>query len=37
MNTSEIIEMFNKYVIANYGRLPKAIVRGEDNLSLIHI
>jgi acetylornithine/N-succinyldiaminopimelate aminotransferase len=31
MNTSEIIEMFNKYVIANYGRLPKAIVRGEGN------
>ena len=31
MNTSEIIEMFNKYVIANYGRLPKAIVRGKDN------
>jgi acetylornithine/N-succinyldiaminopimelate aminotransferase len=31
MNTAEIIEMFDKYVIANYGRLPKAIVRGEGN------
>jgi acetylornithine/N-succinyldiaminopimelate aminotransferase len=31
MNTSEIIEMFDKYVIANYGRLPKVIVRGQDN------
>jgi len=31
MNTTEIIEMFDKYVIANYGRLPKVIVRGEGN------
>lgn len=31
MNTQEIIELFNKYVISNYGRLPKAIVRGEGN------
>jgi len=31
MNTKEIIEMFDKYVIANYGRLPKAIVKGQGN------
>lgn len=31
MNTNEIIEMFDQYVIANYGRLPKAIVNGQDN------
>jgi len=31
MNTNEIIELFDKYVIANYGRLPKVIVRGEAN------
>ena len=31
MNTNEIIEMFDKYVIANYGRLPRAIVKGEGN------
>ena len=31
MNTNEIIEMFDKYVIANYGRLPRAIVKGEAN------
>ncbi|MHC5061875.1 MAG: acetylornithine/succinylornithine family transaminase [Planctomycetota bacterium] len=31
MNTNEIIEMFDKYVIANYGRLPKAIVKGAGN------
>ena len=31
MNTNEIIEMFDKYVIANYGRLPKAIVKGTGN------
>jgi acetylornithine/N-succinyldiaminopimelate aminotransferase len=29
MNTQEIIELFNKYVIANYGRLPRVIVKGE--------
>ena len=31
MSTKETIEIFEKYVIANYGRLPKAIVRGEGN------
>ncbi|HEG42592.1 MAG TPA: aminotransferase class III-fold pyridoxal phosphate-dependent enzyme, partial [Phycisphaerales bacterium] len=31
MNTDEIIQMFDKYVIANYGRLPRAIVKGEGN------
>ncbi|MCF7954764.1 MAG: aminotransferase class III-fold pyridoxal phosphate-dependent enzyme, partial [Phycisphaerae bacterium] len=31
MNTKEIIEMFDRYVIANYGRLPRAIVKGEGN------
>ena len=31
MNTAEIISMFDKYVIANYGRLPRAIVKGEGN------
>jgi acetylornithine/N-succinyldiaminopimelate aminotransferase len=31
MNTNETIEMFDKYVIANYGRLPKVIVKGEGN------
>jgi acetylornithine/N-succinyldiaminopimelate aminotransferase len=31
MNTNEIIELFDKYVIANYSRLPKAIVRGQGN------
>ena len=29
MTTQETIELFNKYVIANYGRLPRVIVRGE--------
>jgi acetylornithine/N-succinyldiaminopimelate aminotransferase len=29
MNTQEIIELFDKYVIANYGRLPRVIVKGE--------
>ncbi|MBN1805141.1 MAG: aspartate aminotransferase family protein [Sedimentisphaerales bacterium] len=29
MNTQETIELFNKYVIANYGRLPRVIVKGE--------
>ena len=29
MTTQETIELFNKYVIANYGRLPRAIVKGE--------
>ena len=31
MSTKETIEMFDKYVIANYGRLPKVIVKGEGN------
>jgi acetylornithine/N-succinyldiaminopimelate aminotransferase len=31
MNTNEIIEMFGRYVIGNYGRLPRAIVKGEGN------
>jgi acetylornithine/N-succinyldiaminopimelate aminotransferase len=29
MTTQEMIELYNKYVIANYKRLPRAIVRGE--------
>jgi len=29
MTKQEIIELFNKYVIANYGRLPRVIVKGE--------
>ncbi len=29
MNTNEIIEQFDKYVIANYGRLPMVVVKGE--------
>ncbi len=29
MTTQETIELFNKYVIANYGRRPRVIVRGE--------
>jgi predicted acetylornithine/succinylornithine family transaminase len=31
MTTNEVIEMFNKYVIANYGRLPKVIERGKGS------
>ncbi len=31
MNTQEIISLFDKYVISNYGRLPKAIVKGDGN------
>ncbi len=31
MDTQETIELFNKYVIANYGRLPRVIVRGEGS------
>jgi len=31
MNTKEIMEIFDKYIIANYGRLPKAIVKGQGN------
>ena len=29
MTKEETIELFNKYVIANYGRLPRVIVKGE--------
>ena len=29
MTTQETIDLFNQYVIANYGRLPRVIVRGE--------
>jgi len=29
MTTQETIELFNKYVIANYSRLPRVIVKGE--------
>ncbi len=29
MNTQEVIAQFDKYVIANYGRLPRVIVKGE--------
>jgi predicted acetylornithine/succinylornithine family transaminase len=29
MTTQETIELFNKYVIANYARLPRVIVKGE--------
>lgn len=29
MTTQETIELFNKYVIGNYSRLPRVIVRGE--------
>ena len=31
MGTKETIELFDKYVIANYGRLPRVIVKGEGN------
>ena len=29
MNTQETIDLFNKYVIGNYTRLPRVIVKGE--------
>ena len=29
MKTQETIELFNHYVIANYGRLPRVMVKGE--------
>ncbi|OHB66354.1 MAG: acetylornithine aminotransferase [Planctomycetes bacterium RBG_13_62_9] len=29
MTTQETIELFNQYVIGNYGRLPRVMVRGE--------
>ena len=31
MNTQEVLSLFEKYVIANYGRLPKVIVKGQNN------
>ena len=29
MTTQETIELFDKYVIGNYGRLPRVITKGE--------
>jgi len=31
MNTQEVIVLFDKYVIGNYGRLPKVITKGLNN------
>ena len=31
MNTQDVLSMFEKYVIANYGRLPQVIVKGQNN------
>ena len=31
MNTQDVISMFNDSVIANYGRLPKVITKGQNN------
>ncbi|MGE4285308.1 MAG: aspartate aminotransferase family protein [Phycisphaerae bacterium] len=31
MDTKSVIEQFGKYVIGNYGRLPRVITRGEGN------
>lgn len=31
MNTQDVISLFDKYVIANYGRLPKVITKGLNN------
>ena len=31
LSTRETIEMFDKYVVANYGRLPVVLVRGEGS------
>ncbi len=31
MNTQDVLAMFDEYVIANYGRLPKVITKGENN------
>jgi acetylornithine/N-succinyldiaminopimelate aminotransferase len=30
MTTQDTIDLFDKYVIANYGRLPRVITKGED-------
>lgn len=32
MNTQDVIQMFDKYVIGNYGRLPKVITKGSGNV-----
>src|SRR4030067_3748423 len=31
MNTQEVLSLYEQYVIANYGRLPKVIVKGQNN------
>jgi acetylornithine/N-succinyldiaminopimelate aminotransferase len=31
MNTQDVISMFDDFVIANYGRLPKVITKGQNN------
>ena len=31
MNTQDVLSMFEKYVIANYGRLPQVITKGKNN------
>ena len=31
MNTQDVLSTFEKYVIANYGRLPKVITKGQNN------
>lgn len=31
MNTHDVIEMFDHYVIGNYGRLPRVIVKGQGS------
>jgi acetylornithine/N-succinyldiaminopimelate aminotransferase len=31
MNSEEILKLFQRYVIPNYGRFPVALVRGEDS------
>ncbi len=31
ISTNEVLELFSKYVIANYNRLPKVIVRAEGS------
>ena len=31
MTTKETIDLFDKFVIANYGRLPRVIVKGEGS------
>ena len=32
MNTQEVIDLFGQYVIGNYGRLPKVIVKGQGSV-----